>query len=492
MKSNYKHGVESRRVPTQISVPVKADGCLQCVVGTAPVNLAENPYNAVNRPFSFYTKSAAVAALGYSTDFENYTLCQSMYASFDVFGVAPVVMINVLDPRKHVKAQLSKEYVVEAGKIRIEETGILLDKLSISSLGESETVYRAEEDYMATFNTDGTVTVVVVNTGAAAGETRLKASFVQIDPSAVTYEDVIGSYDVATRQKSGMELIDQVYPKLGLVPSLLLAPGWSHKPAVALALAAKPQSIFSLFTAKVAVDLDTAEGKADSMEEIREYKDNNGYSDRNMIACWPMVRTDDYQYYYSAQLGAHLARLSADNGGVPSKSPSNKDIKITGLCTADGREVVMDIDEANDYANACGVVTAINFNGWKCWGNNTAAYPSSSDPIDRWINTVTIFDYMENNFKLTFFQKVDELASYRLVDMIVSGFNMQLNSLQASGDIAGGQIVFEHDENPIDEILGGHILFHTYVGGWAPAEHIENVFEFDPTITEDALKGGGE
>ena len=170
MKSNYKHGVESRRVPTQISVPVKADGCLQCVVGTAPVNLAENPYNAVNRPFSFYTKSAAVAALGYSTDFENYTLCQSMYASFDVFGVAPVVMINVLDPRKHVKAQLSKEYVVEAGKIRIEETGILLDKLSISSLGESETVYRAEEDYMATFNTDGTVTVVVVNTGAAAGE----------------------------------------------------------------------------------------------------------------------------------------------------------------------------------------------------------------------------------------------------------------------------------------------------------------------------------
>ena len=492
MKSNYKHGVESRRVPTQISVPVKADGCLQCVVGTAPVNLAENPYNAVNRPFSFYTKSAAVAALGYSTDFENYTLCQSMYASFDVFGVAPVVMINVLDPRKHVKAQLSKEYVVEAGKIRIEETGILLDKLSISSLGESETVYRAEEDYMATFNTDGTVTVVVVNTGAAAGETRLKASFVQIDPSAVTYEDVIGSYDVATRQKSGMELIDQVYPKLGLVPSLLLAPGWSHKPAVALALAAKAQSIFSLFTAKVAVDLDTAEGKADSMEEIREYKDNNGYSDRNMIACWPMVRTDDYQYYYSAQLGAHLARLSADNGGVPSKSPSNKDIKITGLCTADGREVVMDIDEANDYANACGVVTAINFNGWKCWGNNTAAYPSSSDPIDRWINTVTIFDYMENNFKLTFFQKVDELASDRLVDMIVSGFNMQLNSLQASGDIAGGQIVFEHDENPIDEILGGHILFHTYVGGWAPAEHIENVFEFDPTITEDALKGGGE
>ena len=70
--------------------------------------MAEDPYDTVNKPFSFYNKSAAVAALGYSTDFENYTLCQSMYATFDVFGVAPIIMINVLDPERHVKAQLSK------------------------------------------------------------------------------------------------------------------------------------------------------------------------------------------------------------------------------------------------------------------------------------------------------------------------------------------------------------------------------------------------
>ena len=490
--SNYKHGIRTRRLATQLSVPITSDGCIQCVVGTAPVNLAEDPYDTVNKPFMFHSKAAAIAGLGYCTDFKNYTLCQSMYASFDVFAVAPIIMINVLDPTRHVKAELSKTYEVAAGKINIKETGILLDQLQIGSPGESDKLYEPEKDYIASFNADGTVTVAVVSTGAAAAETSLKATYTQIDPEAVTYEDVIGAYDVATRQKSGMELIDQVYPRLGLVPSLLLAPGWSQKPAVALALAAKAQSIFSLFTAKVVVDLDTAEGKADSMEKIREYKDNNGYSDRNMIVCWPMVDVGEYRYSYSAQVGAHLAHLSAENGGVPSKSPSNKDIKITGLCTADGREVIMDIDEANDYANACGVVTAINFNGWKCWGNNTAAYPSSSDPIDRWINTVTIFDYMENNFKLTFFQKVDELASYRLIDMIVSGFNMQLNSLQASDDIAGGQIVFEHDENPINEILNGHILFHTYVGGWAPAEHIENVFEFDPTITEAALKGGAE
>ena len=79
-----------------------------------------------------------------------------------------------------------------------------------------------------------------------------------------------------------------------------------------------------------------------------------------------------------------------------------------------------------------------------------------------------------------------------MIEEVVSGFNTQLNSLQGTGDIAGGEIVFDHDENPIEEILNGHITFHTRIGGYAPAEDIENVFEFDPTITEAALEGGAE
>ena len=61
-------------------------------------------------------------------------------------------MINVLDPQKHVKAELSKTYEVTNKKVRIGETGILLDKLKIESAGEPGTVYEAEEDYVASFN----------------------------------------------------------------------------------------------------------------------------------------------------------------------------------------------------------------------------------------------------------------------------------------------------------------------------------------------------
>lgn len=489
--SNYKHGIRTRRQATSLQAPITSTGGIQVVIGTAPVNMAADPYNTVNKPFVAYSKPAAMEAVGYCDDFKNYTLCQSIYASFDVFGVAPIILINVLDPRKHVKAELSKEYPITAGKAVIDETGILLDQLKISDETGS-TSYVVDEDYVVSFNDNGTVSVGVIKEGKLDGKTKLKATYVQLDPSAVTYQDIIGSYSVATKKKTGAELIGNIFPLYGLIPGLVVAPGWSHIPAVNLALNAKVGLISSLFSAKVISDLDTAEGKADNITAVKTWKDGNAYGDRSTIAVWPKVGVGDYIYYYSAQLAAHLQYLAANNGGVPSQSPSNKDLKITGLYTEDGTEVMFDMDEANDYCNACGVVTAINMDGWKCWGNNTAAYPSSTDPIDRWINIVMIFDYIENNFKRSFFQNVDDLTNYRLIDTVVDGENMQLNGLQGSDDIAGGEITFDHSENPITEILGGHIQFHTRVGGYTPAEDIENVFEFDPTITQAALEGGAE
>lgn len=291
--SNYKHGIRTSRQATAVSIPVTSDGCIQCVIGTAPVNMAADPYDTVNKPFACLTKAAAISAVGYSTDFKNYTLCQSIYAAFDVFAVAPLILINVLDPMKHVKAEVSKTYAVENGKIVIEETGILLDQLEIGA-STGTTVYAVDSDYVATFNSDGTVTVSIVKTGAAKEETSLKASFVQLDPSAVTYEDIIGAVDVQTKKKTGMELVNLVYPKYGYVPSLLLAPGWSHIPAVALALTAKASAISSIFTGKCVVDVDSSEGKADSIDEVKEFKDNNAISDRAEIAMWPLVKVGDY------------------------------------------------------------------------------------------------------------------------------------------------------------------------------------------------------
>ena len=66
---------------------------------------------------------------------------------------------------------------------------------------------------------------------------------------------------------------------------------------------------------------------------------------------------------------------------------------------------------------------------------------------------------------------------------------MYLNSLTASGAIAGGVIEFNEEENPITEILDGNIVFYTRIAFWTPAKYILNKIEFDPTILSAALGG---
>ena len=67
--------------------------------------------------------------------------------------------------------------------------------------------------------------------------------------------------------------------------------------------------------------------------------------------------------------------------------------------------------------------------------------------------------------------------------------NYKINSLTSQGKMAGGRIEFRADENPIEQIIGGKIVFHTYIAPWVPAEVISDILEFDPTYIESALGG---
>jgi phage tail sheath protein FI len=163
-------------------------------------------------------------------------------------------------------------------------------------------------------------------------------------------------------------------------------------------------------------------------------------------------------------------------------------VNVSAAVLADGTEVVLDNNQAA-LVNSFGIVTAINDNGWKSWGNNTSIYPNSTDPKDRWIACRRMMSWYRNHFILTYKNKVDDPASYRLIEAVVDSENLYLNSLTANGSIAGGQIKFNEEENPITNILNGEIKFHTKIAFWTPAEYIHNTIEFDPTILEAALGG---
>jgi len=488
--SIYKHGISTTRKATAMTAPVTADANVTVVIGTAPVNMCGDPYSAANKPVAAYTKADAIKKMGWSEDFKSYTICQSMYAAFNVFAVAPLVVINVLDPnnQKHVAAVIATAYDVANKKALINVEGILLDTIEITTT--EGTPLSKDTDYVASFADDGTVIIGFTDEGAVKAGVSVKVAYTKLNPAGVTYEDIIGGYNVSTRTKKGLEVIADIYPKLGIVPGTLIAPGFSQNPAVNTAMTAKANLIYGMFSCKVISDIDCSSSGADSIDKVKEWKNNNAYSDRRTFAVWPKVNVDGYNYYFSAQLAALLQRLAADNSGVPSDSCDNKGLKISGLVIEDGSEVSFDMDEANDYCNANGVITAVNIDGFLAWGNNTSVYPQSTDVIDRWVTSVMMFDYIENNFKRSFFNKISNKADYREIEDVVLSENLSLNGLRGRGDIAGGEISFSRDDNPTSQILAGKITFRERIALYPPMEDIENVFEFDPTMLDAALEGG--
>ena len=148
----YKHGVYVAEQGTSIVAPVTATAGLQVVIGTAPINRASDPYHCTNTPMLANTLAGATAAVGYDDDYEKYTVCQSMGASFKVVGVSPMILINVLDPNKHKKNLPEKTVQVNDGVAVVEEKDILLDKLTVKA---EETPLAAGTDYTAAFDDNG-------------------------------------------------------------------------------------------------------------------------------------------------------------------------------------------------------------------------------------------------------------------------------------------------------------------------------------------------
>lgn len=482
----YNHGVRVQEQATSLVAPITGTAGLQVIIGTAPVNLATDPYKATNVPMIAYSFSEAVEQLGYSDDFKNYTLCQSMDACFRVFNVAPIILINVLDPAKHKKANEDATVKVESMQAIVEVAGILADTVEVSS---GETTLEAGTDYIATFDEDGYLVISLTTGGKGAAATELIVKSSSIDPTKVEENDIIGGYNASTGAESGMEIIRQIYPKFGMTPGLLLAPGWSHKPNVGVVLAAKCEEINGVFTCECILDIDCTADGATKYTDCNEWKNGNGYTNKHSVVLWPQVKVGTKQYAYSAIFGALTAYTDASNDDVPNLSPSNKLIGLTGSCLEDGSEVNLDQTQAN-LLNGQGIITAINMNGWRSWGNNTACYPANTDPKDRWFCCRRFFSWWGNSFILTYFQNVDDPANYRLVESIVDSENIRGNSYVSQGKCAGARIEFSEDENPVTDILNGKIQFHQYLAPYTPAEDILNVLEFDPDMLSAALNGG--
>lgn len=482
---SYQHGVRVLEQPTGVSTPITSTAGLQVVFGTAPVNLADNPYGVTNKPVIAHTWSEAVSQLGYSDNFKDYTLCQSMYASFKLFGVAPVVFVNVLDPKTHKKTNPSATVDVINMEALVEQDGILLDTVTVKK--DESTTLTLDADYVLSFNDNGYMVVTLLASGSAADASNLTIESTSIDPSAVKSTDIIGATNGS--EEKGLEVLRQVYPKFGLTPGLIIAPGWSHDPDVGVVLAAKCEEINGYFTCEGFVDIDSTSNGCTQYTGAKEAKEEAGLSSRHVMALWPCVQVGSMTFWYSAIMAALTAYADANNDDVPSLSPSNELLGISGTVLADGTEVLLDQIQANTL-NEFGITTAINVNGWRSWGNNTAAYPGITDPKDRWFCCRRFFSWWGNSFIQTYFHKVDDPTNFRLIEDIVDSENIRGNAYVSAGKCAGASIEYNETENTVTDIMNGKVTFHQHLAPWTPAEDIVNIMEFDPNALRNALNGG--
>lgn len=484
MSEKYYRGVRVMEEGTDTVVPVESSG-LQVVVGTAPVNLVENPAAVVNVPVVCTSLADAKKKIGYCDDFENYTLCQSVYANFVAYAVKPVVFINVLDPQKHKKDNAVKDYgVVNSQAVVDDLTGILMDSVKVKA---GEDVLQNDTDYILSFDKEGRLVITMLSEQAEALESVTVESS-SLDPSKVTKEDVIGGYDVKTGKESGFEAIRQVYPRTGMVPAFLLAPGWSHIPEVGAVMLAKSRYINGVFKAECLLDLPTAETRL--YTDVPKVKEETGYQDEMGIALWPMVEAGGKRMYYSAMFGAMAAYTDASNDNVPSLYLSNKLLAVDKAVLVDGTEVFMDREQANTLSGI-GVVTLISEGSWRSWGNNTSIYPVGKDVKDRWIACKRMFSWMANSLITIYSEKVDSPANFRLIESIVDSENIRLNSYISAGKLAGGRIVYNEDENSVENVLTGQVIFHIYMAAFTPAEDIVFILKFDPELLRDSLSATG-
>ena len=486
---DYRHGIYTREGKTTLTTPVEGTAGLQVVFGTAPYALATSADNPTE-PKLCSGFDDAVAVLGYSDDWEKYTLCQSMDASFRAFSVAPVVFVNVLDPDNpnHVEKTTPIEATFTEHAYTIDAAGVIASTIAVTTAASSGITLVQGTDYDVVMDNEGMTTILLLADSEHYATETLYVAYSSMKPEAITVDDIIGSYDPSTGKRTGLELLHEIYPRFGMTPGLVLAPGFTG-PELVAAVEAKCREISGSFVCEAVLDIPADESGAVVYTGVKDAKSKLGMDSEHIIPCWPMAKIGDKIYAMSALLSALMAQTDAENGDVPYVSPSNKPLQAVALILKDGTQVVLDQAQANTI-NSYGVVTAIAHGTIRAWGNNTAAYPENSDPKDRWIPARRMFSWVRNSIVLTYFQKVDDPMNFRLIESITDSFNIWGNSLVAAGYCAACKVRFERSDNPDTELLNGHITFRISFSPYPPAENIEFILTFDTDALTASIMGG--
>ena len=408
------------------------------VIGTLPVHLLLDYDGTVGVPLKMINASAK-ETYGYSSDWESFTLCEAVQTFFaGGNNIGPIYAINVLDPDTHRAAtSIEASVTFTAGSAALDDNLAIAKTISISGVSD----LKVEWDYAAEH--------YVLSSATATG--TMTAVYRRVDPTAVT----------AAQVAAAVSAVDDIYPAHNVIPSLLLAPGWSQEGAVYDALCSKAQSIDEHFFAFVVADISTED--ATTAAEAITAKATDVMCSKFSKVCWPMAADAAGTLYHLSTLFAReMVSNDLERDGVPFATASNTPISLAKVCLADGTAVRMYAEDGNDL-NEHGISTVIAWGGkLRLWGGHTAGYEygAANDATAIFDTTMRMMEWVLNEFQTAWIDRIDEPMTIALRDTIVASEQDKLDGLVASGALVGTPTVtFLQTSNDDSDLIEGNFTW---------------------------------
>lgn len=457
--SEYLHGAYGEIHAIGTKVAVKSQSAI-VYVGTAPVHTVAGGAANVNRPILVNNITEARKYFGYSDEWDKYTLCEAMHAHLENKAVGPLVLINVLNPAVHKSEErASVNLTPENGRAIIVNAGdIVLDSVTVTGK-QKGTDYTVQYDYKKK------VVTIAETVSGGLGIEALTVTYDSVDATAVDEDAVIGASD-GLGLNTGIFAIKNVYHETGVIPSFLLAPGFSSIPAVHSVMIQNSQKINGHWDAYVMADLPIVDAKGDAVNLANAvtWKNANGYNKENETVYFPLAKgTDGMVYHLSVLAAANLQELLVEQDDIPYKTASNTECAIISslYMGEDMQGRVFDDYIINNQLNKHGIASAAYAGGhWAIWGCHSADYSQDDgDQINVSETNRMMLYYISNNFQLRRTRDVDKPMTANDIKTIVSEEQTRLDALVKIGALTYGEVTLNAEQDARSDIMNGDFSF---------------------------------
>lgn len=480
MPDTYLHGVYGELGPSQ-NLIAEASPSSAAYIGTLPVHLVHDYTGTVNRPVALSNFSEALRKVGYSDDWDSFTLCEAIDAHFqnNIQPVGPIYVINVLDPDTARTATKTATITFANGIALIPGDKTILKTVAITDMEYGD-------DFTLTYDVTRGGIVVRDLTGTLSGE--VEVSYNEVTPDAVTESTIIGTAD--TSEKTGIQALSFIYTKYGGPPTLALAPKWSKLKTVHDALLAACRKLNGKFYVFALTDLPfsyTAEGNTiavDNIDAAIGARVGLDFTDEAEKTAWPMgaktTSAGTKHYHISTVTAVAVQQTDMANGGVPYESPSNKTVDLNNYYIEGVGTPLYDEDQAN-VLNAGGITTIVNRGGtWRLWGPHTAAYTFGGTVDARAVfdSSMRMLYYCINSFIMRNADDIDRPLSRNAIDSILNSEKSILDMHVANGALLYADIQFVPSENSTAGMIVGDFVFSLAVTTVPVIKSIKGVLSY--------------